>query len=254
MFEKYSPRNPCSPGFAPAGIRHSEAIAGNGVLGWSIPCAYPTFVFDETHEQLAQRWLAEWTDGIGSTGIRPGFIKSGADDGPLSEIDAKLVRAAALTHRESGLAVAIHTGNAIGAREELRILREEGVAPEAFIWIHAQNADSSDHIELARQGVWVSLDGVNDEQLDRYRDWVVTLWRENLLGRVLISHDDGWSIAGSDGTGRFTRLGNNSILPFETIISRFLPLLREAGMGATEIRRLTVENPSEAFALWVRLA
>ena len=230
-------------------------LTNTGFYGAAEDKYVPPFAYDESHEQLAQRWLAEWTNGIDGTGIRPGFIKTGVDRGPLSEIDAKLVRAAALAHRQSGLVVAIHTGDAVAAREELRILQEENVAPEAFIWIHAQNAESADQVELAGKGVWVSLDGINDGELDRYRDWIVTLWRKNLLGRVLISHDDGWSIAGSDGsdgTGRFSRLGSDAALPFDTIFSRFLPMLRKAGMGPEEILRLTVENPREAFAIWVR--
>lgn len=227
-------------------------LTNTGFYGAADDRYVPPFAYQETPEALARRWVSEWTHGIGDTGIRPGFIKSGADRGPLSEIDAKLVRAAALTHRQSGLAIAIHTSDAEAAREELQILQQEGVAPEAFIWIHAQNAESVDHIELASQGVWVSLDGINDSDLDRYRDWVVTLWRRNLLGRVLLSHDDGWSIAGSDGSTRFSRLGNTGAPPYNTIFSKFLPMLRKAGLGSTEIQRLTVENPREAFAIWVR--
>ena len=229
-------------------------LTNTGLYGAAEDKYLPPFVYDETPEELARRWLTEWTEGIGATGIRPGFIKSGADKGPLSEIDAKLVRAAALTHRKSGLAIAIHTSDAVGARDELRILKEEGVGPEAFVWIHAQNADSDVHVELARQGVWVSLDGINVANLDRYRDWVVNLWRENLLGRVLISHDDGWSVAEFNANDPFARLGDGNGLPFDTILSRFLPKLREAGMGPDEIHRLTVENPSEAFSIWLRPA
>ncbi len=228
-------------------------MTNTGLYGAADDKYVPSFVRDETPRQLAERWLSEWEHGIGKTGVRPGFVKSGADSGPLSKVDEKLVRAAALTHRQSGLAVAIHTGDGVAARDELRILKEEGVAPEAFIWIHAQNADGRDHIELASQGVWVSLDGINEDRLERYRDWVVDLWHRDLLGRVLLSHDDGWSVDGSGPAGRFTRLGKNGTLPFDTIFTKFLPLLREAGMGAAEIRRLTVENPSEAFAIWLRL-
>lgn len=229
-----------------------QIVTNTGVYGAAEDRYVPSFVRDETPEQLAARWLEEWEKGIGTTGIRPGFIKSGTDHGPLSAIDKKLVRAAALTHLHSGLAVAIHTGDATAAREELRILREEGVAAEAFIWIHAQNADTPVHFELAGEGVWVSLDGIKETNLERYRDWVLALWRGGLLGRVLISHDDGWSITEMGQDGRFDRLGDEATPPFDTIFSRFLPMLREAGMGPPEIRRLTVENPSEAYSIWVR--
>ena len=35
----------------------------------------PVHAYSESAEQLANRWIREWTDGIEGTGIRPGFIK-----------------------------------------------------------------------------------------------------------------------------------------------------------------------------------
>lgn len=35
----------------------------------------PQHAFSQTADQLAERWLSEWRDGIDGTGIRPGFIK-----------------------------------------------------------------------------------------------------------------------------------------------------------------------------------
>ena len=99
----------------------------------------PSHVADETAEQLAKRWIAEWSDGIDGTGIRPGFIKIGVDQAPLPEASRKLIRAAARTHLKTGLTIACHTGDGAAAMEEMEILREEGVDPSAWIWVHAQN-------------------------------------------------------------------------------------------------------------------
>ncbi len=73
-------------------------ITNTGYYGAAGDKYIPKHAYSESAEELASRWINEWKNGIGSTGIKPGFIKIGVDDGPLSDIDKKLVEAAALTH------------------------------------------------------------------------------------------------------------------------------------------------------------
>ena len=77
----------------------------------------PPHAFSESPDQLAARWIREWEDGIDGTGIRPGLMKIGVDSGTLSEVDRKLVQAAARTHLKTGLTIAAHTGPAEAAFE-----------------------------------------------------------------------------------------------------------------------------------------
>src|SRR5687767_12901355 len=107
----------------------------------------PKHAHVETADQLAERWLREWREGIDGTGIRPGFLKLGVEKGKLSELHAKLVRAAGRVHLKTGLTIAIHTGDGEAALDELRVLKEEGVAPSALVWVHAQNDDGKIQLE-----------------------------------------------------------------------------------------------------------
>ena len=100
----------------------------------------PAHAFEETADQLAKRWLNEWRDGIEGSGIRPGLIKIGVDGGPLTDVNRKLVQAAARTHLQSGLTIAAHTGDGQAALEQLAILREEGVDPRAVVGWAAASA------------------------------------------------------------------------------------------------------------------
>ncbi len=77
--------------------------------------------------------IAEFEQGIEGTGIKPGFIKTAVNRATLSEFHQTLIRAAAIAHKATGLTIMAHTGPAIAAFEELEILKEEGVSPEAFI-------------------------------------------------------------------------------------------------------------------------
>ncbi len=164
----------------------------------------PKHAFDETAGQLAARWKLDWDNGIDGTGIKPGFIKIGVMDGTLSELHKKLVVAAAMTHLETGLSIASHTGPAIPAFEQLDILKKEGVAPEAFIWVHAQSEkDLSNHVRAAKMGAWIGLDGVNDDNLADYVKMIKNLKENNLLNKILLSHDAGWYHPGETNGGDY---------------------------------------------------
>jgi phosphotriesterase-related protein len=217
----------------------------------------PRHAHEESAAQLAARWRQEWHDGIDGTGIRPGFIKLGVEKGKLPPLHEKLVRAAARVHRESGLAICIHTGDGEAALEELRILREEGIAPEAFVWVHAQNDPGPVQWDVAGQGGWVSLDGYNlgRGNPERYVEMLLALKGRKLLHRVLISHDDGWSVDGEEPTGAgLTLFGNRNPRPYESIFTKLVPDLQAAGFDKSEMHLLTVTNPAAAFALRPRLA
>ena len=216
----------------------------------------PKHVFTESADQLSARWLAEWRDGIDGSGVRPGFLKLGVGNGKLPDVHAKLVRAAAQVHLQSGLAIAIHTGNGEAALDEIRILREEGVAASALIWVHAQNDSGPRQIEAAKLGAWVSLDGysASERNRERYRDFLLAMKREKLLGRVLLSHDHFWSVEGEGGRGSLKIHSGGASNAYEAIFTQLLPDLREAGFGENDIQQLTVKNPVEAFTIRARKA
>ena len=99
-------------------------LTNTGYYGAANDRYVPQHAYEESPEQLADRWIGEWRDGIGETEIRPGFLKIGVDKGPLSDIDAKIVRAAAIAHLETGLTVAVHTGgNPEAVNQQLTILK-----------------------------------------------------------------------------------------------------------------------------------
>jgi len=205
----------------------------------------PAFAYTESAAQLAQRWILEWEEGIEDTDIKPGFIKIGIDEGPLSEMHKKLVRAAALAHLSTGLTIAGHTGSAVGAFEEFDILKESGVAPEAFIWVHAQNEkDLRKHVEAANRGFWVSFDGVGPDNIEQYTALLKNMRGHQLLGRTLISHDAGWYSPGAENGGDFRG--------FNTIFNLLLPALKGEGFTKGDIELLLRKNPINAYRISVR--
>jgi phosphotriesterase-related protein len=217
-------------------------VTNTGYYGAAKDSAVPKHAYAESARQLAARWTAEHRGGIEGTGIRPGFLKIGVDAGPLSEIDRKLVEAGALCHLETGLTLAVHTGNGTAAVEIVSVLKRLGVSPEAYVWVHAQSEkDPATRSWAALQGTWVELDGVGPESLDAHVEAVADLFRRDRLDRVLVSQDAGWYHVGEPGGGAYR--------PHGFLFDTFVPRLRARGLGEADVRRLLVDNPAEAFAI-----
>lgn len=204
----------------------------------------PAFAYRESAEELAARWVKEFEQGIEGTGIKPGIIKIGVDAGPLSEIDAKLVRAAALTHLKTGLTIGSHTGDGVAAMAQLDLIAGLGVSPSAFIWIHAQNEkDKSLHARAAERGCWVEFDGVSSRSAVAHVELVVSLHERGFLNRTLVSMDAGWYHVGEPRGGNYR--GYNSLF------TEFLPALKSKLRGK-QAQELLVNNPQQALTLAVR--
>ena len=240
----------CTPNFlgrdARLLARLSEAsglhlVTNTGFYGARQNKFIPRYAQREIPQQLAARWIGESRDGIGDTGIRPGFIKSGVDSNvSLSAMHRTLVAAAALTHAATGLTIAVHTGRG-PALAELDILRDHRVAPAAFIWVHAHVAKDADIFVAADRGAWLSFDGLARATLTRHLHLCAEMKKRGHLDRVLLSHDAGWYDPAKPEGGQFR--------PFDLLFTAFIPLLREKGFSAAEIDQLTITNPAEAFAI-----
>jgi phosphotriesterase-related protein len=220
-------------------------LTNTGLYGARNGKFLPSYTATETAEQLAARWITEARDGIEGTGIRPGFIKCGVNtEAKLSPVDRKLVEAAALAHRATGLTIAVHTGAGPGLAQ-IEILKTKGVAPSAWIWVHAQSAGNADILAAAKQGAWVSFDGLRPETLERHLELCKLMRDEKRLGQVLLSHDAGWYDPEKPEGGPFR--------DFQVMFTEFLPMLKQAGFTEAEIQQIVTKNPARAFSVTPRL-
>ena len=215
-------------------------LTNTGYYGAAKDKHLPRHAFTESADQLSARWIREFERGIDGTDIRPALMKIGVDEAPLSDVDAKLVRAAALTARATGLPIASHTATGVAALAEIELLDRGGVPASTFIWVHAHNErDTGFHIKAAKAGAWIEFDGVSDTSLDRHVELVRQMKAQGLLDRVLVSQDAGWYHVGEPGGGQFR--------PLETLFTKFIPALTSAGVTKEDVRKLLVENPRRAL-------
>lgn len=222
-----------------------QILTNTGYYG-AVDNAYlPAHAFSSSAETLAGIWTDEWKNGIEQTGIKPGFIKIGVNSDSLSQLHQKLILAAGLTHKQTGLTIASHTGPFLPAKQQVALLKANGVHPSAFIWVHAQNErDKENYSLLAAEGAWISLDGIQPSNLQDYLEKLSYLKKQGWLEQVLISHDAGWYRPGEEDGGDFR--------DFSTISTQFIPLLLNNGFTKEEIDQLLVKNPANAFAIQKR--
>lgn len=210
-----------------------EIWTNTGLYGAGAHKFLPGFARQETAEQLARRWIGETRQGI--DGVQPRFVKIGVNQGPLHEWDRKLVRAAAITSRETGMTVASHTGDGPAALEQIEVFTAAKASPARFVWVHAQNEkDHTFHRRAARAGVWVEFDGIGPESASWHLKCVQFMAAEGLLDQTLISQDAGWYHVGEPGGGDYRG--------YTFLYSDFLPSLKSEWVTA-----LIVANPDRAF-------
>ncbi len=246
----------CTPAFLgrdPRLLRRLSELSGlhlvtnTGYYGARQNKFIPSEVQNWSIEQLSDMWIREFREGIEDTGVRPGFMKIGVDrEETLSPLHEKLVRAACRAHLATGMTIASHTGATPVVFEIERVLKSEGVDPEAFIWVHATRDLPDNLIRAARSGMWISIDNLRDNAnlLRANVERVVALKEAGLLDRVLVSQDAGWYRPGEEDGGKKA--------PYTFVENALLPALEKAGLSDDDLTQLMVTNPARAYRIEVR--
>ncbi len=218
-----------------------QFVTNTGYYGAAGEKFLPGLVQTSTAKQIAALWINESKNGIDGTGIKPGFMKLGVDNLPFSDSILKILEAAAITHAETGLPIAVHTSNGgKPALEQMRLFKSWGLNPESWIWVHAQNEkDNAYHFEVGQSGGWISFDGINLNNTAEYINHLNAMKSKNLLYKVLLSQDAGWYNVGDAKGGKFR--------DYTSIFTSFIPALKKSGYSDEDIHLLFVKNPSVAF-------
>lgn len=214
----------------------------------------PEHARKESAEELAGRWIDEFRNGIDDSGVHPGFMKiSVKGEGPLSNLHQKIVRAAALTHLETGLTIVSHTTGNKPALEQVELLKDMKVSPSAWVWTHSQAGNLETQVEIGKEGGWISLDNFSydpsgeageRDPIEWFTKRISELDEAGLLNRVLISHDAGYYNPDEENGGDFRA--------YTDIFEYLLPALRKNGFTEDDLEQLLVRNPREAYGIRTR--
>lgn len=98
---------------------------------------------DSSANGIVEIWEHEFYNGIDGTGVKPGLIKIALDDGPISHLQEKILRAAARTSLSTNLTIQCHAVYPRTVQQAVGILKEEELPLDKFIWAHIDS-----HIDL----------------------------------------------------------------------------------------------------------
>ncbi|MDQ2662114.1 MAG: hypothetical protein M3Y52_09610 [Actinomycetota bacterium] len=232
----------------PAALARISRASGVNIVmgaGWYREVVYPHYIATTSTEDLAAQLIREIEHGVDDTGVRPGFIgEIGTERGSITPAQERVFRAAARAHVRTGIPILTHTTHwGELALEQLDLLADEGVDPGVVIVSHLGDRKGIDIIlPIAERGAWINVDNIGFvggyAPLEFRADNVAELCSRGLADRVMLSNDicELGQLAAYGGPG------------YANVIENFLPMLRERGVGDDDIHRMTVVNPSIAFA------
>ena len=199
------------------------------------------WVAKASQDELEAAMLRDLTEGVGDTGVKAAWIKVSAGDDGITPIETRILRAAARAAKATGAIIGSHTIKGRVVMDQLDIIESEGYTASRFISIHTQaEPDFEMHKAVAARGAWIEYDNLgwvpDEESVPR----ILRALEAGLGGQLLLSHDMGWFDPALPGGGEPQ--------PYTHLVASVLPKLRAAGVDEAVIRRLTEDNPFEAFA------
>ncbi|MBM4764903.1 phosphotriesterase [Bacillus sp. B15-48] len=201
-------------------------------------------------EQFAGLFQKEITEGIAVPRIeRSGFagiVTSIATQSGIAEIEKSLFRGSAIAALKTGVAVSVQYG--ADATGDLEIIVAEGISPDRVIigGLDRQEAvRRKEAFAVAERGANVALDHVGWSTNDGYVNdedrvqLIVELFEAGLGERVLISTNAVGVAKGHEAKD----------LEFDYLLTKFVPLLRKAGLTDEQLRTLLAENPQRVLTV-----
>ena len=201
------------------------------------------YASEDSIEVITARNVREVTDGIDGTGVRAGAIKAGTSLDAMSEVEERVLRAAARSHLLTGAPISTHTERGTMALEQLRVLTDEGVDPRRVILGHLDfQLDNVAYLrEVAATGAFISFD-----------QWSKTKYATDVARACALyelaaaGHLDQLLISG-DFARKSYHVSYGGSPGFAYFCDHVPLILMEAGFDAPSVRRIFVENPARAL-------
>lgn len=201
----------------------------------------PAWVREASETQLADWMLRELVDEMDDSGVPAGWIKLSAGDDGITELEARILRAAVEAAKQTDAVIGSHTIKARVVMDQLDIIEKAGGRAGRFISIHTQaDPDFEMHKAVAARGAWIEYDHIGSVPDEEIVTMVLRALDAGLGKQLLLSHDRGWYDPAQPGGG--------SPKPYTVLSESIIPKLRAEGVGEETIVQLTHENPFEAFA------
>ena len=199
----------------------------------------------EGADPLIELFVRDITEGIGGTRVRAGMLKVMTDGDGITPDVARVMAAAAVAHRETGVAITTHSHPASrNGLDQQAFLGERGVPPDRIIIGHSGDSEDLDYLRaLMDNGSTIGMDRFGMEQVlpdERRIATVLALLEPGYADRMVLSHDAAFY---SHVTPPSWRARPAPRWRMDTIIAAILPTLRDAGVPEDMIDQMLIGNP-----------
>jgi phosphotriesterase-related protein len=212
----------------------------------------PQYVAGTSPDLYAELFVREIQEGIASTGIKAGILKSAADFGGVTATGEIMLRAVARAHHRTLVPIILHSyAPEQVAKRQLAILKEEGVDLRRVAVDHVNDTTDLEYLNwLLDQGCYLGMDrypGLNLSARAR-TETLKRLIDSGWIDRLLPSHD--CSLATPEtfyppDVKESVEKGNPyGYLYIKKVV---FPQLREMGVMEAVLNTLCVKGPRNFF-------
>jgi len=198
-------------------------------------------------EIQAEYFIEECNQGVGKTGIRPGFLKCATN----ADTSLRSVEIMAMVQRETQLPLFAHSDAPTRTGlKQLEIFERYQLNPEKIIIGHVGDMYDRQYVEeLLRHGCFVCIDRLyRPDDIAAKAHLIVLLAEQGWLDRITVAHDHiCWKMSQNRKQQKRATaplLPDNSL---NNIGSLLIPELRKLGFGNVEIDQLLIVNPMRVF-------
>ena len=157
-----------------------------------------------------------------------------------TDTERRVLRAVGRAHLQTRLPIFTHTANGKEAVQQLDLLESVGVEPEHIAIGHLGYPEVSVHGAICGRGAYVGFDRLGgDPEADKVQvPMVMGLIDAGYADRILLASDFAMAreTRGHGGAG------------YGKTLTRFVPLLRDAGADEKVLQQITSENPRRFLA------
>jgi len=209
------------------------------------------YFWDKSVEYLTDLFVKELTVGIDDTNVKAGVIKVGVSRGGLSELDQRIYKAAARAAVMTGVAVLTHLSTE--AERQMDLFEGEGLSLDRVVIGHADagvDIDRRRDLAVAKRGAYVGIDNIGYETEKHPRvPWAQA--RRERLGQLLDLLEAGYAhrVAVSADADCVPLGWVSPPHSVAELLNRFVPDLREEGVGEDVIQQLLVTNPANLLTM-----
>ena len=209
--------------------------------------------FGDGVAQIYDMFKKEVTDGIGSTGIKPGVFKLASSKGVITDYEQMFFKAAAKVSKENGVPILTHTEEGTMGPEQADLLIAEGADPKRIMIGHIGGSTDIDYLmSILEKGVYIGFDRFGIEGQvgtppDSHREaCLIGLIGLGYASQIMLSHDWVNFWLARPGISEILSMVMPNWKPTH-IFEDVLPVLRKAGINEEQISTMMVDNPRRFF-------